>query len=154
MTKMSEVSNRRSKRVLSPILRSLPCSARTGLGRQRLCVCLLARGQMNQRTNKAWPCRPSHRQSRSSSRGTVRMLLLEQIKAALMHPQSQGDVVKPMNIKNIPDQEVKTLSGGEPQRVAIVLAMGKPKVNVYLIDEPSSSSCVVIGASLVGLRPN
>jgi len=84
----------------------------------------------------------SHRQSRPSSHGTVRMLLLKQIKAAFMHPQFQSDVVKPMNIENILDQEVKTLSGGELQRVAIVLAMGKPNVNVYFIDEPSSSSCV------------
>ena len=70
--------------------------------------------------------------------GTVRMLLLKQIKAAFMHAQFQSDVVKPMNIENIIDQEVKTLSGGELQRVAIVLALGKPNVNVYLIDEPSS----------------
>ncbi|KAH9039173.1 P-loop containing nucleoside triphosphate hydrolase protein [Lactarius hengduanensis] len=50
----------------------------------------------------------------------------------------QSDVVKPMNLDNIIDQDVKTLSGGELQRVAIVLALGKPNVNVYLIDEPSS----------------
>ena len=70
--------------------------------------------------------------------GTVRMLLLKQIKAAFMHPQFQTDVVKPMNLDNIIDQEVKTLSGGELQRVAIVLALGKPNVSVYLLDEPSS----------------
>jgi len=57
--------------------------------------------------------------------GTVRMLLLKQIKAAFMHPQFQTDVLKPMNLDNIIDQEVKTLSGGELQRVAIVLALGK-----------------------------
>jgi len=56
--------------------------------------------------------------------GTVRMLLLKQIKAAFMHPQFQTDVLKPMNLDNIIDQEVKTLSGGELQRVAIVLALG------------------------------
>lgn len=70
--------------------------------------------------------------------GSVRMLLLKQIKAAFMHPQFQTDVVKPMNLENIIDQEVKTLSGGELQRVAIVLALGKPNVSVYLLDEPSS----------------
>ncbi|KZT25694.1 RNAse L inhibitor-type ATP binding cassette protein [Neolentinus lepideus HHB14362 ss-1] len=69
--------------------------------------------------------------------GTVRMLLLKQIKQAFMHPQFQTDVVKPMSLENILDQEVKTLSGGELQRVAIVLALGKP-ANVYLLDEPSS----------------
>lgn len=70
--------------------------------------------------------------------GTVRMLLLKQIKAAFMHPQFQTDVVKPMTLDNIMDQDVKTLSGGELQRVAIVLALGKPNVSVYLLDEPSS----------------
>jgi ATP-binding cassette, sub-family E, member 1 len=70
--------------------------------------------------------------------GTVRLLLLKQIKSAFMNAQFQSDVVKPMNVENILDQEVKTLSGGELQRVAIVLALGKPNVNVYLIDEPSS----------------
>ena len=55
-----------------------------------------------------------------------------------MHPQFNTDVIKPMNLEPILDQEVKTLSGGELQRVAIVLALGKPGVSVYLIDEPSS----------------
>ncbi|KAI0042242.1 P-loop containing nucleoside triphosphate hydrolase protein, partial [Auriscalpium vulgare] len=70
--------------------------------------------------------------------GTVRMLLLMRIKQSFMHPQFQSDVVKPMDLDNIIDQDVKTLSGGELQRVAIVLALGKPNVAVYLIDEPSS----------------
>jgi len=70
--------------------------------------------------------------------GTVRMLLLKQIKHAFMHPQFQTDVLKPMNLETIMDQDVKTLSGGELQRVAIVLALGKPNVSVYLLDEPSS----------------
>ena len=70
--------------------------------------------------------------------GTVRMLLIKQIKAAFMHPQFQTDVLKPMNLEVIMDQEVKTLSGGELQRVAIVLALGKSNVNIYLLDEPSS----------------
>jgi ATP-binding cassette subfamily E protein 1 len=56
--------------------------------------------------------------------GTVRMLLLKQIKTMFMHPQFQTDVVKPMSLDPILDQEVKTLSGGELQRVAIVLALG------------------------------
>nr|GAT46438.1 RNAse L inhibitor-type ATP-binding cassette protein [Mycena chlorophos] len=69
--------------------------------------------------------------------GTVRMLLLKQIKAAFMHPQFQTDVLKPMNLEPLMDQDVKTLSGGELQRVAIVIALGKP-ASVYLLDEPSS----------------
>ncbi|WFD32370.1 Fe-S cluster-binding ribosome biosynthesis protein [Malassezia sp. CBS 17886] len=69
--------------------------------------------------------------------GTVRMLLLKQIKAAFMHPQFQTDVAKPMSLDNIIDQDVQTLSGGELQRVALVLALGKP-ADIYLIDEPSA----------------
>ncbi|KAI8895075.1 P-loop containing nucleoside triphosphate hydrolase protein [Globomyces pollinis-pini] len=69
--------------------------------------------------------------------GTVRMLLLKKIKGAFLHPQFQTDVVKPMQLDNIIDQPVKTLSGGELQRVAIVLALGKP-ADIYLIDEPSA----------------
>lgn len=57
--------------------------------------------------------------------GTVRMLLIKQIKQSFMHPQFQTDVLKPMNLENIMDQDVKTLSGGELQRVAIVLALGE-----------------------------
>jgi ATP-binding cassette subfamily E protein 1 len=69
--------------------------------------------------------------------GTVRMLLIKQIKAAFMHPQFGADVLKPMALDNIMDQEVTTLSGGELQRVAIVLCLGKP-CDVFLLDEPSS----------------
>merc|ERR1719324_2083338 len=42
-----------------------------------------------------------------------------------------------MGIERLKDQEVQHLSGGELQRVAIVLALGKP-ADIYLIDEPSA----------------
>lgn len=83
--------------------------------------------------------------------GTVRMLFLKQIKGAFMHPQFQTDVVKPMHLENIIDQDVQTLSGGELQRVALVLALGKP-ADVYLIDEPSAyldSEQRIIAARLI-----
>ena len=35
------------------------------------------------------------------------------------------------------DQEVQHLSGGELQRVAITMCLGKP-ADIYLIDEPSA----------------
>ena len=56
--------------------------------------------------------------------GTVRGLLLKRIKPMFMNAQFETDVIKPMNLEPIIDQEVKTLSGGELQRVAIVLALG------------------------------
>lgn len=69
--------------------------------------------------------------------GTVRDLLHSRIKDTYLHPQFQSDVVKPLNIEELYDNEVTTLSGGELQRVAITMCLGKP-ANVYLIDEPSA----------------
>ncbi|KAJ8142271.1 hypothetical protein OXX80_004857 [Metschnikowia pulcherrima] len=69
--------------------------------------------------------------------GTVRQLFFKKIKGAFLNPQFQSDVVKPLNIDNIIDQEVQVLSGGELQRVALVLALGIP-ADIYLIDEPSA----------------
>merc|ERR1711899_719083 len=45
--------------------------------------------------------------------------------------------MKPLNMEALMDLEVINLSGGELQRVAITLALGKP-ADVYLIDEPSA----------------
>lgn len=69
--------------------------------------------------------------------GTVRMLFIKKIKSAFMHPQFQTDVVKPLSVESLLDQEVVNLSGGELQRVAIILALGQP-ADIYLIDEPSA----------------
>ncbi|KAJ1513650.1 Fe-S cluster-binding ribosome biosynthesis protein [Coelomomyces lativittatus] len=69
--------------------------------------------------------------------GTVRMLFMKKIRAAFLHPQFQTDVCKPLNIDDVIDQEVMNLSGGELQRVAITLCLGKP-ADLYLIDEPSA----------------
>lgn len=69
--------------------------------------------------------------------GTVRELLHRRIREAVVHPQFATDVTKPLNIDNIIDQPVPFLSGGELQRVAIVLCLGKP-ADIYLIDEPSA----------------
>ena len=69
--------------------------------------------------------------------GTVRQLLHQKIRDAFIHPQFNTDVLKPMNMEALLDFEVKNLSGGELQRVAIVLCLGKP-ADVYLLDEPSA----------------
>jgi ATP-binding cassette subfamily E protein 1 len=69
--------------------------------------------------------------------GTVRQLLHKRIREAYLHPQFVSDVMKPMNIDPLMDQEVQVLSGGELQRVAIALALGTP-ADIYLIDEPSA----------------
>lgn len=71
------------------------------------------------------------------SQGLVRQLLHEKIRDAYTHPQFITDVIKPLKIDDIMDQEVQNLSGGELQRVALTLCLGKP-ADVYLIDEPSA----------------
>jgi len=68
---------------------------------------------------------------------SVRQLLFDKLGTSWQHPQFQTDVFKPMKIESLLNDDVKTLSGGELQRVAIVLALGKP-ADVYLIDEPSA----------------
>src|SRR6202034_1956091 len=69
--------------------------------------------------------------------GTVRLLFHQKIREMFLHPQFQTDVMKPLNMDNIIDQEVAFLSGGELQRVAMVLCLGQP-ADIYLIDEPSA----------------
>lgn len=69
--------------------------------------------------------------------GTVRQLFFKKIKAAFLSPQFQTDVYKPLRMDDFIDQEVQNLSGGELQRVAIVLALGIP-ADIYVIDEPSA----------------
>jgi len=71
------------------------------------------------------------------SEGTVRQLMHEKIRDAYIHPQFVTDVMKPLKIDAIIDQEVQNLSGGELQRAAMALCLGKP-ADVYLIDEPSA----------------
>jgi translation initiation factor RLI1 len=72
-----------------------------------------------------------------SFEGTVRQLLHTKIKDSFMHPQFASDVAKPLQLESLLEQEVGNLSGGELQRTALVLALGKP-ADVYLIDEPSA----------------
>ena len=51
--------------------------------------------------------------------------------------QFVADVMRPLKMDALMDQEVQNLSGGELQRVAMTLCLGKP-ADVYLIDEPSA----------------
>ncbi|KAK5986959.1 ATP-binding cassette sub-family E member 1 [Trichostrongylus colubriformis] len=67
----------------------------------------------------------------------VRHMLHEKIPNMYMHPQFKSDVMNPLMIDQLIDREVQTLSGGELQRVALVLCLGKT-ASVYLIDEPSA----------------
>jgi len=69
--------------------------------------------------------------------GTVRQRLHKKIREWYIHPQFVSDVMRPMSMDAIIDNTVQDLSGGELQRVAIVLCLGTP-ADVYLVDEPSA----------------
>ncbi|CAI5944571.1 unnamed protein product [Closterium sp. NIES-64] len=56
---------------------------------------------------------------------SVRALLHSKIRDSFHHPQFNTDVLRPMQIDPLLDQEVVNLSGGELQRVAITLCLGK-----------------------------
>ncbi|KAI1721456.1 ABC transporter domain-containing protein [Ditylenchus destructor] len=69
--------------------------------------------------------------------GTVMSLLLDKIPDMVRHPTFKTDVLTPLQMERLMDLEVQNLSGGELQRVALTMCLGKP-ANVYLIDEPSA----------------
>ena len=69
--------------------------------------------------------------------GSVRQLLHKKIRNMYTHPKFISDVMKPLNISSLMEEEVSTLSGGELQKVAIVLCLGTP-ADIFLIDEPSA----------------
>ena len=69
--------------------------------------------------------------------GTVRQLLEQKIPNSLTQNMFKEMVIQPLNLDYILERKVKKLSGGELQRVAIALALGK-NADLYLIDEPSA----------------
>ncbi|KAG2650229.1 hypothetical protein PVAP13_1NG228138 [Panicum virgatum] len=68
---------------------------------------------------------------------TVRELLQKKIPGSCNQAQFRSDVMKPLKIEELMDRQVSNLSGGELQRVALCLCLGKP-ADIYLIDEPSA----------------
>ena len=56
---------------------------------------------------------------------SVRHLLHLKIRDAYTDPQFISDVMEPLLIEQLMDQEVQNLSGGELQRVALCLCLGK-----------------------------
>lgn len=49
----------------------------------------------------------------------------------------RSNVIAPLDLENLYEREVSTLSGGELQRVVIALCLGR-NADLYLIDEPSA----------------
>ena len=69
--------------------------------------------------------------------GTVRQLLQRSIADALAHPRFVAEVLAPLRVEALLELCVASLSGGELQIVAVVIALGTP-ADVYLLDEPSA----------------
>lgn len=69
--------------------------------------------------------------------GSVKDLLHTKLGNAWEAPLFKTEVLSPLQIETLLDNDVQTLSGGELQRVAIILALAKP-CDIYLIDEPSA----------------
>ena len=69
--------------------------------------------------------------------GTVRNLLFSKIKNAMTNSQFNLEIVKPLGLANLYDKQLKELSGGELQCVAITLCLGTD-ADVYLLDECSA----------------
>ncbi|CAI5445033.1 unnamed protein product [Caenorhabditis angaria] len=71
------------------------------------------------------------------SETSVRYMLHEKIPNMYQHPQFKTDVMNPLMMEQLLDRNVTELSGGELQRVALALCLGKT-ASLYLIDEPSA----------------
>lgn len=70
-------------------------------------------------------------------KGTVRELFMSKIRSSFMDQPFVNDVLRPLNIGYTYDQPVQNLSGGELQRIAVAMCLGK-SANIYLLDEPSA----------------
>ncbi len=69
--------------------------------------------------------------------GTVQDLLFAKAYDTVNSSFFNGEVIEPLGIKFLMDKEVKNLSGGELQRVAITLCLAT-EADMYLFDEPSA----------------
>ena len=69
--------------------------------------------------------------------GTVQDLFHLKLRDTWQSSLFRTEVILPLDIDSLLDNEVQNLSGGELQRVALVIAMAKP-CDLYLIDEPSA----------------
>ena len=70
-------------------------------------------------------------------KGTVKDILYTKLGGEWETQVFKKKILSPLDIDSIIDNDVQALSGGELQRVALVLALGKP-CDIYLIDEPST----------------
>lgn len=69
--------------------------------------------------------------------GSVKELFMTEMYEEFQEDFFQGQILQPMGVSPYLERELKSLSGGELQRVAIALCLGR-KADLYLIDEPSA----------------
>lgn len=69
---------------------------------------------------------------------TVLELFFHRIKSSYFNQTFQTDVIKQLDIEPIQSRRIDELSGGELQRVLIVLCLGT-NADIYLFDEPSAN---------------
>ena len=72
-----------------------------------------------------------------SFQGTVSELFMTELAKRAESGFFKTEIVRPLNLKPLMDRVLPSLSGGELQRVAIALALGR-EADIYLIDEPSA----------------
>ncbi len=73
----------------------------------------------------------------SAYEGTVRELFVNAIGKKAESGYFDTEILEPLKVKGMLERDVSTLSGGELQRVAIALCLGRD-ADIYLIDEPSA----------------
>jgi ATP-binding cassette subfamily E protein 1 len=69
--------------------------------------------------------------------GTVSELLMTELAERCESGFFKAEVFNPLNLEPLKDRDLPSLSGGELQRVAIALALGR-EADIFLIDEPSA----------------
>jgi len=81
--------------------------------------------------------------------GTVRELL-KSVSKDVETDNYKAEVMRPLELDKLLERQVKNLSGGELQRVAIAVAMSQES-DVYLLDEPSAFLDVEMRLSLASM---
>ncbi len=69
--------------------------------------------------------------------GTVENLLVETLKEKLTDAFTKNEIIKPLGVDSIYNKDVKNLSGGELQTLAIAVCLAR-EADIYLLDEPSA----------------
>ncbi|MGQ9543009.1 MAG: ribosome biogenesis/translation initiation ATPase RLI [Candidatus Bathyarchaeia archaeon] len=69
--------------------------------------------------------------------GDVKTLLSETSTYTFKPERFEAEIVRPLGLTKILDRNIKDLSGGELQRVAVAACLSR-KAQVYLLDEPSA----------------